>query len=80
MRHSEYGKAHIKMSEDLNQQIGRLEAQVEAMQKSTDEIRQDVKSLTESMNKWRGAGAILLLVGTVFGFLVDGMLSLLTRS
>jgi hypothetical protein len=32
------------------------------------------------MNKWRGAGAILLLVGTVFGFLIDGMLSLLTRS
>ena len=51
------------MSEDLNQQIGRLEAQVEAMQKSTDEIRQDVKALTESMNKWRGAGAILVLVG-----------------
>jgi prefoldin subunit 5 len=68
------------MSEDLNQQIGRLEAQVEAMQKSTDEIRQDVKALTESMNKWRGAGAILLLVGAVFGFLIDGMLSLLTRS
>ena len=68
------------MSEDLNQQIGRLEAQVEAMQKSTDEIRQDVKAFTESMNKWRGAGAILLFVGTVFGFLIDGMLSLLTRS
>lgn len=68
------------MSEDLNQQIGRLEAQVEAMQKSTDEIRQDVKALTESMNKWRGAGTIILLVGTVFGFLIDGMLSLLTRS
>lgn len=65
---------------ELNQQIGRLEAQVEAMQKSTDEIRQDVKALTESMNKWRGAGGILLLVGAVFGFLVDGMLSLLTRS
>ena len=43
------------MSEDLNQHIGRLEAQVEAMQKSTDEIRQDVKSLTESMNKWLGS-------------------------
>ena len=69
MRHSEYGKAHIKMSEDLNQQIGRLEAQVEAMQKSTDEIRQDVKSLTEKIGNGFVEKIFWVVLASAVGFL-----------
>ena len=64
------------MSEDLHKQIGRLEAHVEALQKSTEEIRNDVKVMTEQMNKWSGAGMVLVFVGAVFGFIVDSLASL----
>jgi len=67
------------MSEDLHKQIGRLEAHVEALQKSTEEIRNDVKIMTEQMNRWRGAGMVLMLVGAVFGFIIDSLASLFSK-
>ena len=57
--------------DDLNQQIGRLEAQVEALQTQMTELRQDVKNMSDVVTKWKGAGALLLILGASLGWLVD---------
>ena len=57
--------------DDLNQQIGRLEAQVEVLQTQMTELRQDVKDMSAVVTKWKGAGALLLILGASFGWLVD---------
>jgi len=57
--------------DDLNQQIGRLEAQVEVLQTQSTELRQDVKDMSAVVTKWKGAGALLLILGASFGWLVD---------
>lgn len=57
--------------ENLHQQIGKLEAHVEALQKDTAEIKADIKKMSDQMNKWKGAGVILLILGAALGWLVD---------
>lgn len=59
------------MSDELNQQIGRLEANVERLHSDMTELKADVKTISNSVNRWKGAGVVLLVIGTVFGFLVD---------
>jgi prefoldin subunit 5 len=44
--------------EDLNQQIGRLEAQVESLQRQMEELRIDVREMSAVVTKWKGAGAL----------------------
>ncbi len=60
------------MSDDLNQQIGRLEAHVENLHRDMSELKTELKNISAMMHKWKGAGAILALVGIVFGFFVEG--------
>lgn len=67
------------MDADLHQQIGKLEAHVEQLQKDVSDIKNDVKKMSEQMNKWRGAGVLLLIIGSVFGFMVDWVYRLLGR-
>jgi prefoldin subunit 5 len=62
--------------DDLNQQIGRLEAHVEALQQDMSELRADVKQLSQVVTKWKGAGVLLLILGASFGWLVDALLKL----
>jgi prefoldin subunit 5 len=57
--------------EDINKQIGRLEANVEELQRQMSELRQDVKDMSAVVTKWKGAGALLLILGASFGWLVD---------
>jgi len=57
--------------DDLNQQIGRLEAQVEMLHKDMSEMKTEIKSISAAMNRWKGAGALLALIGVVFGFFID---------
>ena len=57
--------------DDLNQQIGRLEAQVESLQHQMKELRHDVKNMSDVVTKWKGAGALLLILGASLGWLVD---------
>ena len=57
--------------DDLNKQIGRLEAQVESLQHQMTELRQDVKNMSDVVTKWKGAGALLLILGASLGWLVD---------
>ena len=59
--------------DDLNQQIGRLEAQVESLQHQMTELRQDVKNMSDVVTKWKGAGALLLILGASLGWLVDAI-------
>lgn len=67
------------MSDDLNQQIGRLEAHVENLHRDMSDLKQELKNISAMMHKWRGAGAILALVGIVFGFFVDMAFKLLGK-
>ena len=57
--------------DDLNKQIGRLEANVEQLQMQMAELRQDVKDMSAVVTKWKGAGALLLILGASPGWLVD---------
>lgn len=59
--------------EDLNKQIGRLEAQVESLQRQMEELRIDVKCMSDVVTKWKGAGALLLILGASLGWLVDAI-------
>ena len=61
--------------EDLNQQIGRLEAQVESLKRQMEQLRIDVQGMTELVTKWKGAGVLLLILGASFGWLVDLILN-----
>ena len=67
------------MSDDLNQQIGRLEANVDRLHADMAELKADIKSISNSVNRWKGAGAVLLIIGTVLGFVVDGVYRLFER-
>jgi prefoldin subunit 5 len=59
--------------DDLNKQIGRLEANVEQLQMQMTELRQDVKDMSAVVTKWKGAGALLLILGASLGWLVDAI-------
>lgn len=62
------------MMDDLNQQIGRLEANVESLQKEMSELRADVKVMSQVITRWKGAGVILLIIGATVGWLIDALL------
>jgi prefoldin subunit 5 len=59
--------------QDTNQQLGRLEAQVESLQRQMEELRIDVKQMSDVITKWKGAGALLLILGASLGWLVDAI-------
>ena len=67
------------MSDELNQQIGRLEAHVEQLQRDMSEIKGSIKTMSDQMNRWRGAGAVLVLVGAVLGWILDTVYKLIGR-
>ena len=61
----------MENSEDFYRQIGKMEADIETLHEDVAEIKADVKKMSEQVYRWKGAGAILLLVGAGFGWLVD---------
>jgi prefoldin subunit 5 len=67
------------MSDDLNQQIGRLEANVERLHADMAELKADIKSISNSVNRWKGAGAVLVIVGMLLGYVVDMVYRLFDR-
>ena len=58
---------------DYNKDLGRLEAQVESLQRQMEELRIDVKQMSDVITKWKGAGALLLILGASLGWLVDAI-------
>jgi prefoldin subunit 5 len=69
----------IEMSDDLNQQIGRLEANVERLHADMAELKADIKVISNSVNRWKGAGAVLVIVGMLLGYVVDLVYRLFDR-
>lgn len=67
------------MSDELNQQIGRMEAQIENLHRDMNELKVELKAISSAMNRWKGAGALLALIGVVFGFFVDLVFKVLGR-
>ena len=67
------------MSDDLNQQIGRLEANVDRLHADMAELKADIKAISNSVNRWKGAGVVLLIIGAVFGFVVDSVYRLFDK-
>ena len=67
------------MSDDLNQQIGRLEANVDRLHADMAELKADIKSISNSVNRWKGAGAVLLIIGMLLGYVVDMVYRLFDR-
>ena len=61
--------------QDTNQQLGRLEAQVESLQRQMEQLRIDVKQRSDGVTKWKGAGVLRLILGASFGWLVDLILN-----
>jgi len=59
---------------DNDKQLGKLEAQVESLQRQMEQLSIDVKCVTDVMTKWKGAGVLLLILGASFGWLVDVIL------
>ena len=56
---------------DNDKQLGKLEAQVESLQRQVEQLSIDVKCVSDVMTKWKGAGVLLLILGASFGWLVD---------
>ena len=56
---------------DNDKQLGKLEAQVESLQRQMEQLSIDVQCVTDVMTKWKGAGVLLLILGASFGWLVD---------
>jgi len=67
------------MSDELNQQIGRLEANVERLHADMAELKADIKLISNSVNRWKGAGAVLVIVGMLLGYVVDMVYRLFER-
>ena len=59
------------MDNSNDKQLGRLEAQVESLQRQMEQLSIDVRCLSNLMSKWKGAGVLLLILGASFGWLVD---------
>ena len=59
--------------QDTNKQLGRLEAQVESLQRQMEELRREGKQMADVITKWKGAGALLLILGASLGWLVDAI-------
>tara|TARA_R110000744_G_scaffold126420_1_gene232736 strand:+ start:101 stop:295 length:195 start_codon:yes stop_codon:yes gene_type:complete len=57
--------------EDHNKNLGRLEAQVESLQRQMEELRIDVREMSQAVTKWKGAGALLLILGASLGWIID---------
>lgn len=51
------------MSDDLHQQIGRHDAQIESLQTDMSEVKADVKTILQFMNQAQGSWKTLVAIG-----------------
>lgn len=64
------------MSADEQRRLALLEADVAGLKRTQDEIRDDVKRILALVNRWRGMGAMLLLVGGAAGVVAAALAKL----
>ena len=55
------------MSEDIQRDIGRMEAELSSLKRSMDELRADVKDIKNCFHEMQGGTRTLLGVATVIG-------------
>jgi hypothetical protein len=51
--------------------LGKLEAQVEQLRVDVVKLSKLVEANSAQLNKWRGAGAVLILIGAVAGWWIS---------
>jgi len=56
-----------------------MEAQIENLHRDMSELKTEVRAISSAMNRWKGAGALLMIIGVVFGFFVDLIFKALGR-
>ena len=59
---------------DHSHDLGKLEAQVEQLRVDVVKLSALVEANSAQLNKWRGAGAVLILIGAVAGWLLSLMI------
>tara|TARA_R110002167_G_scaffold86755_2_gene234667 strand:+ start:4172 stop:4366 length:195 start_codon:yes stop_codon:yes gene_type:complete len=59
---------------DHSHDLGKLEAQVEQLRVDVVKLSTLVEANSAQLNKWRGAGAVLILIGAVGGWLISLMI------
>jgi predicted nuclease with TOPRIM domain len=55
------------MSEDIQRDLGRMEAELSSLKRSMDELRDDVKAIRTCFHEMQGGTRTLLGVATVIG-------------
>ena len=55
------------MSDDIQRDIGRMEAELSSLKRSMDELRDDVKDIKTCFHEMQGGTRTLLGVATVIG-------------
>jgi hypothetical protein len=63
----------------LHRQISELGAKVERLQDDVQRLYSIVTKQNQSLNRWRGMGAALTMVGIVFSGLIGGLLANVDR-
>lgn len=55
------------MSDDIQRDLGRLEAQVSALQKTVESLEKDIKALLAVVNQTKGGWKTLVMISAVAG-------------
>lgn len=55
------------MSEDIQRDLGRMEAELSSLKRSMDELRDDVKAIKNCFHEMQGGTRTLLGVATIIG-------------
>jgi hypothetical protein len=63
----------------LHREISQLSTKVERMQQDVHRLYKMVSTQNESLNRWRGMGAALTMLGVVFGGVVGGIIASVGR-
>jgi len=58
------------MSDDLQRDIGRMEAELAALKEAVDEIRKDLKIIKESFDEVKGGSRVFMGAAAILGSVV----------
>jgi hypothetical protein len=59
---------------DHSHDLGKLEAQVEQLRVDVVKLSALVEANSAQLNRWRGAGVVLILIGAVGGWMISLMI------
>jgi len=67
------------MTDTSQQTLGALTAQVADLRRDVSLLHALVREQSAQLNRWRGAGAVLILIGAGMGAIVTVLVNLLQR-